>query len=67
MTRKVTFVEIIMIISEMSNVHETVGILSKNTSGSGGYLVLSGTFSCTRARDAVVSMKFTTNIIKAET
>ena len=65
MTRKVTFVEIMIIISETSSVQETVGKLSKKTSGNGGYLVRSGTFSCTRARDAVVRIKFTTNIINA--
>lgn len=66
MTRKVTLVEIMMIISETSSALGYVGILSNIMSGRGGYLSLSGTRSCTNARDAVVRMKFTVNIMNAE-
>lgn len=66
-TRNVTFVEIMMSISDTSRPHGCVGTLSKNVSGSGPYVLGSGTLSCTNASDVVVKIKFTANIRNAET
>lgn len=51
---------IIMRTSETVSAQSCATTLSNTTSGNGPYVFLSGTRSCTIARDAVVNMKFTT-------
>jgi len=54
-----------IMISEALSAQSCAAMLSSTTSGSGPYVFLSGTRSCTIASDAVVRMKFTTMKRKA--
>lgn len=60
-------VNIMMSISEISKAQVADGTLSRNISGNGLYLFLSGNLSWTRASEVVVRIKFTANIRNAET
>lgn len=61
------FDDTIIIISEAVSAHGTLGKSSKNISGKGPYVFLSGTRSCTNDRDAVDIIKPNTKQKKAET